>query len=98
MNFLKEWNVRKETGQSPQLQVRQNTYYYDCEKEKLSYMRKMQINRVQELLKLTQVQDNNIYLINESLHDVDMGLYLQNFDWRHSNIEVVKFVKTEMND
>jgi|JI10StandDraft_1071094.scaffolds.fasta_scaffold1267979_1 uncharacterized protein YciU (UPF0263 family) len=61
-------------------------------------MRKMQIHRVQEALKLTIMKDNFIELINESLHDVDMTLYLEQFDWKHSNIEIVKFVKTSMTD
>lgn len=61
-------------------------------------MRKMQIHRVQEALKLTLIKDNFIELINESLHDVDMSLYLEQFDWKHSNIEIVKFVKTSMTD
>lgn len=61
-------------------------------------MRKMQIHRVQEALKLTLIKDNFIELINQSLHDVDMNLYLEQFDWKHSNIEIVKFVKTSMTD
>ena len=27
-----------------------------------------------------------------------MSLYLEQFDWKHSNIEIVKFVKTSMTD
>ena len=59
-------------------------------------MKRMQILRVQEVLKETVVKDNYIELINESLHDVDMNLFLRNFNW--NDIEIVKFVRTSLND
>ena len=56
----------------------------------------MQILRIQEILKETVVKDNYIELINESLHDVDIGLYLSNFNW--NEIEIIKFVRTSLTD
>lgn len=80
MNFLKEWEVAKKKTEEQELEIRQKGFY-NCEKEKLSYMKRMQILRVQEVLRETVVKENYIELINESLHDVDIGLYLSNFNW-----------------
>jgi hypothetical protein len=42
------------------------------------------------------ITSNSLELINYSLQDVEMGLLLEKFDW--SRVEVVKLVRTNLND
>jgi hypothetical protein len=52
--------------------------------------------RAEEAFKSSMLTANSLELINYSLQDVEMGLLLEKFDW--SKVEVVKLVKTNLND
>ena len=39
-NFLQEWEIKKERMGEPEMEIKQRGYY-NCEKEKSSYMNKM---------------------------------------------------------
>jgi hypothetical protein len=52
--------------------------------------------RVEEAKNHSELRDGSLSLINFSLQDVDIRLYLECFDW--NDIETIKMVNTNIND
>jgi len=59
-------------------------------------MKRMQLLKIEDAITQTTVHDNIMELINYSLHDVDLGLFLSSFNW--NKLEILKLVKTGLSD
>jgi hypothetical protein len=56
----------------------------------------MQMLKVEEATAETTCQHNCLELINYSVAELDLTLYLESWDWQ--SLEVLKFVKTGLTD
>ncbi len=79
-NFLQQWEIHDSISSEGLTIERKEPF--SLEKEKNSYIRKMQCLKVEEAVSESIFQHNTLELINFPVADMDMSLYLQHWDWK----------------